>query len=182
MNVLVPIANGSEEMEAVIIVDMLRRAGVGVTLAGDADIVTCSRGVRIIPDVVLEDLEDDTNFDAIILPGGAQGVSNLAANGQLESMVRRHRAAGRLTAAICAAPTILHDWQLLPSSATVTGHPSVQHVLDAYTFSFDRVVEDGQVITSRGAGTAFEFSLALIRRLMDTTIARRIAGDIVLYE
>jgi DJ-1 family protein len=182
MNVLVPIANGSEEMETVIIVDMLRRAGVAVTLAGDADIVTCSRGVRIIPDVILEDLDDDTTFAAIVLPGGSQGVANLADNVQLEGMVRRHKAAGRLTAAICAAPTLLHDWQLLQPSTVVTGHPSVQQVFDSYTFSFDRVVEDGQVITSRGAGTAFEFSLALIRRLVDSTIARRIAGDIVLYE
>ena len=75
MTCLIPIANGSEEMEAVILIDMLRRAGVDVTVAGDGDMVTCSRGVRIVPDIALDDLADDDEFDLIVLPGGDQGAS-----------------------------------------------------------------------------------------------------------
>jgi len=182
VTVLVPIANGSEEMEAVIIVDMLRRAGVSVLFAGDADIVTCSRGVRIIPDVIFQDLSDDKIFDAIVIPGGQQGVENLVVNHQLRTIIERHKSAGKLIAAICAAPSILHEWGMLVTSDVVTSHPSVERMMSSYAYSFDRVVEHGRLITSRGAGTAFEFALALVRRLAGQEVARRIAGDIVLYE
>lgn len=182
MRALVPIANGSEEMEAVIIVDVMRRAGINVVFAGDADIVTCSRGVRIVPDVIFQDISEDALFDAVVVPGGQQGVQHLVENHQIREIVRQHRTAGKLIAAICAAPSILHEWGMLARTNVVTGHPSIERQLTQYTFSFDRVVEDGTLITSRGAGTAFEFALALVRRMMGQEAARQVARDIVLYE
>jgi DJ-1 family protein len=157
-HVLVPISNGTEEMEAVIIIDMLRRAGITVTVAGDGDVIICSRGVKLVPDAILETLTDDDQFDAIVLPGGMQGVESLSANESVVQILERHIASKRLVAAICAAPLVLHDHALIPKGATITSHPSV------------------------AAGTAFEFSLALIRRLTSDAVATRVATDIVLYE
>lgn len=182
MKALIPIANGTEEMEAVILIDMLRRAGVDVVVAGDGNVVTCSRGVRIVPDCILEDLSDDENFDAIVLPGGQQGVQNFIENAQLENMLQRHRERKGVIGAICAAPVVLHEFGMLASNAVVTSHPSTAEQLQSYAYTLDRVAKDGRLITSRGAGTAFEFALALIRVLADEKTASRVASDIVLYE
>lgn len=182
MTCLVPIANGTEEMEAVIIIDMLRRAGVDVTVAGDGDMVTCSRGVRIVPDIAIDDLADDDDFDLIILPGGDQGIENFLDNEALRQLIIRHRVAKRTIAAICAAPVILHELGLLRGNTVITSHPSRADDLKDYQYSTERVVEHDGIITSRGAGTAFEFTLAIIRRLIDEATARRVATDIVLYE
>ena len=182
MTALVPIANGTEEMEAVIIIDMLRRAGIDVVVAGDGDMVTCSRGVRIIPDISIDDISDDDVYDAVVLPGGSQGAANFAANHALAHIVARHRTGNKLIAAICAAPIVLHEYGLLRSSTVITSHPAYTDVLQAYAYTTDRVAQDDGIITSRGAGTAFEFALALIKKLADDATARRIATDIVLYE
>lgn len=182
MSILVPIANGTEEMEAVIIIDMLRRAGLDVVVAGDGDMVTCSRGVRIVPDISIDDINDDDVFDAIILPGGSQGAANFASNNALEHIVIRHRKRKAIIGAICAAPVVLHEYGLLRSSTVITSHPSYADVLARYAYVADRVAEDGSIVTSRGAGTAFEFTLWLIRKLADEATARRVATDIVLYE
>ena len=88
----------------------------------------------------------------------------------------------RLIGAICAAQMVLHEFGILPARAVVTSHPSIATVLAPYTYTLDRVASDGRIVTSRGAGTAFEFSLALIRKLTDDTTATRIATDIVMFE
>lgn len=180
--VLVPIANGTEEMEAVIVIDMLRRAGCEVVIAGEGNVVICSRGVRIVPDIDIDDVHDDDVFDAIVLPGGGQGVERFIANNHLEQVLKRHMAAHRWIGAICAAPTVLHEFGLLAESAVVTSHPSVADVLAPYTYTLDRVATDGRLVTSRGAGTAFEFALTLIRHLVGETTSTRVATDIVMYE
>lgn len=181
-NVLVPIANGTEEMEAVVIIDMLRRASLNVLVAGDGDVIVCSRGVRIVPDIHLDEITDDDNFDAIVLPGGEQGVSNFIRNHALEHIITRHHARKGLIGAICAAPIVLHEFGLLPKRAVVTSHPGCTQVFAPYTYTLDRVAVDGSIVTSRGAGTAFEFTLMLIRKLTDETTATRIATDIVMFE
>lgn len=181
-NVLVPISNGTEEMEAVIIIDMLRRAGIDVVVAGDGDVVVCAWGTRILPDIMIDDIADDDLYDAIVLPGGTQGVNHFIANEQLQHIITRHHKAQGLIGAICAAPLVLHDFDLLPDKAVVTSHPGVAETFAPYTYTLDRVAIDGKVITSRGAGTAFEFALALIRRLSDEKTALRLASDIVMYE
>lgn len=180
--VLVPISNGTEELEAVAIIDVLRRGGCDVVVAGDGDVVVCAWGTRMLPDVMIDDIGDDENFDAIVLPGGSQGVNNFTRNTALESILRRHTAAKCLIGAICAAPTVLHEYKLLPENAVVTSHPGVAEVFSGYAYTLDRVASDGQIITSRGAGTALEFSLALLRRIVSDKAALRVASDIVMYE
>ncbi|NQW29380.1 MAG: DJ-1/PfpI family protein [Ignavibacteria bacterium] len=182
MRVLVPIANGTEEMEAVIIVDMLRRAGCDVVVAGDGDLITCSRRVRIVPDVTLDDIADDELFEAIVIPGGSRGVTNLTENRSFEEILLRHRKKNGLVGAICAAPMLLHELGFLRAKDVITSHPSVADVLSRYSYTIDRVAVSGSIVTSRGAGTAFEFSLELIKILFDDTTASKVATDIVLYE
>lgn len=182
MRVLVPIANGSEEMEAVIIIDMLRRAGADVVVAGDGDLITCSRRVRIVPDVTLDDILDDEVFDAIVIPGGSRGVTNLTENRSFEEVLTRHRKKNLLTGAICAAPLLLHELGFLRAKDAITSHPSVADVLGRYAYTTDRVAVSGSIVTSRGAGTAIEFTLELIKVLFDDTTASKVATDIVLFE
>ena len=182
MNVLVPLANGTEDMEAAIIIDMLRRANIDVAVAGDGDMVTCARGIRIIPDMPIDDIDDHDWYDAIVLPGGSGGVSNMIDNDALGRILARHHNKKVLIGAICAAPRILHEFGLLKSGAVITSHPSVAEDLRTYAYSQERVVEHENIITSRGAGTAFEFALILIQRLTNDQTATRVATDIVLYE
>lgn len=182
MTCLIPIANGTEEMEAVIIADMLRRAGVEVTIAGDGDMITCSRGIRIVPDVALYDLADDDEFDLIVLPGGTNGVHAFIQNQVLRHILALHRSHRRPVAALCAAPLVLHEFGLLRAKNKITSHPSVEQDLVDYNYTKERVVEDNGILTSRGAGTAFEFTLEIIRRFVSEGIARNVATDIVLYE
>ncbi len=179
VKVLVPIANGTEEMEAVIIIDMLRRAGIKVTVAAVEDIVTCSKGVKILPDSDIESLVDE-KFDAIILPGGLPGTNNLSENPTLIGILREHKKEGKILGAICAAPTILSDHKLISLENKITSHPSVAKNLANYDYSEDKVVFDDNVITSRGAGTAFEFSLEIIGKLIGIDKAEEIKKAIVL--
>jgi putative intracellular protease/amidase len=103
-------------------------------------------------------------------------------NDSLRLILARHRAAKRPLAAICAAPVVLHEFGLLRGGATITSHPDSHDQLKEYAYSKERVVEDNGIITSRGAGTAFEFALEIIRRFVDPVTARKVATDIVLYE
>lgn len=164
--VLVPLAQGCEELEAVTIIDLLRRAGIEVVTAGlDARPVTASRGTVLIPDTTLDEAAGQA-FDMIALPGGLPGADHLAADDRLVRQLRGQQAAGRYVAAICAAPRVLAVAGLLdgrqatsyPGALEAADHPSVT-LVDA------PVVVDGTVVTSRGPGTAMDFALALIEIL-----------------
>lgn len=179
ISLLVPIAHGTEELEAVAIIDIARRAGFRVLVAGESDNIICSRGVRIAPDCCWRELDESELFDAVILPGGAEGVERFLQSEDIEHLVRRHAAEGALLGAICAAPLALHHFRVLPSSCALTSHPSVADQLRQYDYRTDRVVESGRIITSRGAGTAVEFSLAIVSALAGEEHARRIAERIV---
>jgi protein DJ-1 len=177
---LVLLAPGAEEMETTIVVDVLRRAGVEVALAGveGPETVTCSRGVRITPDLPLGAF--DGLADAIVLPGGAAGAKVLAESAQVGARLRAHWDAGRTVAAICAGPTALARHGIAPGTR-LTSHPGVREELaQSYRTSDDRVVEDGQLITSQGPGTSFEFALALVRKLCGEAVALKISGPMVL--
>lgn len=178
-NVLVPIANGTEEMEAVVVIDILRRAGLNVKVAGDNDIVTCSRGLKIIPDILIEKLEKDADFDAIILPGGAQGAQNLADNSHLATILEANINKGRLVGAICAAPIVLVHNGLINGMVRITSHPSIKPALQNFDYTEAEVIRDGNIITSRGAGTAIPFALELVSILVNQATANKIAGDII---
>jgi len=187
---LVMLAPGAEEIEVSIIVDVLRRASVKVTLAGlgGGGAVTCSRGLRMLPDVALGDVAG--NFDAVVLPGGAQGAENLAGSPLVGRHLKSQWQRGRIVAAICAAPLALLRHEIGRGLA-LTSHPSVAEALQGtYTWSKERVVESGPLasadqsqpclITSQGPGTSFEFALTLVRRLRGAEVERAVAGPLIL--
>lgn len=164
--VLVPLAQGCEELEAITIIDLLRRAGIEVTSAGlDAGSVTASRGVTLIPDTDLESaLKSD--YDMIVLPGGLPGADHLDDDERIRSVLKKMANNGKYTAAICAAPKVLANAGVL-AGKTATSYPGFLDNLDLSdtTLSNEAVVRDGKVITSRGPGTAIDFALELIEVL-----------------
>lgn len=178
-HVLVLMAHGSEEMETVIIIDILRRAGLSVIVAGDNEIVSCSRGVRIIPDIQIEQVAESDTFEMIVLPGGADGIQNLIADPNVERILNMHLDRNGFIGAICAAPSLLSELNLLYPDAAVTSHPNVKHTLTKYTYLEDNVVIDRNFITSRGAGTAIEFALSLVEILTDSEKSEKISRDII---
>lgn len=164
--VLVPLAQGCEELEAVTITDLLTRAGINVVTAGlDNNIVTASRGMKLVPDKQLDDiLEDD--FDMIVLPGGLPGADHLNNDKRIQTIVKRLAANNKYTAAICAAPRVLATAGLLEGKHA-TSFPGAldQFPVNNMTYEEKAVVVDGYVVTSRGPGTAMDFTLALIELL-----------------
>jgi len=165
--VLIPLANGCEELEAVTVIDLLRRAGIEVVSAGLTDgPVTASRGVVLIPDRSLDQVLDD-DFDMIVLPGGLPGADYLDADPRIHALLQRMAEQERYTAAICAAPKVLLNAGLL-DGRKATAYPGVIDGLmtENSQLLVDAVVTDGKVVTSRGPGTAMDFALTLIERLL----------------
>lgn len=164
--VLVPLAEGFEEMEAVAIVDVLRRGGLEVVTAGLAPgRVTGAHGIAIEPDAELGALELD-RFTAVVLPGGMPGTRNLMADERLLALIRRLHGEERTTAAICAAPLVLQAAGVL-GAGPATSHPSVRgELVGCELVDEPRVVTAGAVVTSQGPGTAIEFGLALVERFV----------------
>ena len=178
MNVLIPVADGCEEMEVVIVADTLRRAQWRVVLAGLAvGAVTASRGVRLMPDAVWADVIPDA-FDMLVIPGGGDGVTALAKDKRLLATVRAFMANGKWVAAICAGPLVLQAAGVL-KGRRVTCHPGVAGELTQTPRLNDRVVVDGRLITSQAPGTAFEFALELIRAVEGDRKADELAKSMV---
>ena len=165
--VLVPLAQGCEELEAVTIIDLLRRAQIEVVTAGlDRQTVTASRGVRLVPDTDLDTaLKQD--YDMIVLPGGLPGADHLDQDPRLRSLLRKMAAGKQYTAAICAAPMALANAGLLEGKRA-TAYPGLLDNMNLPRTSItgEAVVVDGHVITSRSPGTAMDFALALIETLL----------------
>lgn len=172
---LVPIADGSEEIEAICIVDTLRRAGISVTVASVMDHlqITASRQAKLVADVLIAECLDKT-YDVIALPGGMPGAEHLRDSRELLALLEAQRDAGRLIGAICASPAVV----LLPHGM-LEGHratcfPSFLPLLfEAPNVEAleDRVVNDGDLITSRGPGTAIEFALRMVEYLTSAELA-----------
>ena len=164
--VLVPLAPGCEELEAVTIIDLLRRAGITVVSAGlDAQPVKASRGTVLVPDTDL-DTALKQSYDMLVLPGGLPGADHLDNDPRIRSLVQRMAAEGRYTAAICAAPKVLASAGVLQGKQA-TSYPGVldKHTAPGVHCVNKAVVQDGKVITSRGPGTAMDFALSLIEVL-----------------
>ena len=178
IKVLVPVAQGTEDMEAVIIIDLLRRAGINVKVAGENEIITCARGIKIIPDILIRKLASDDYFDAIIIPGGSEGTHNLLENDKFISILKNQHEKGRLIGAICAAPSILSFHKILTTETNVTSHPSVKSQLINCQYVDEDVVVSGNIITSKAAGTATDFALKIIEILADLDTAHQIADEI----
>ena len=177
---LLILSEGFEEMEAVTPLDLLRRAGVDAVAAsaGPGLVVAGARGVRVQADRMLDDCVSET-FDMLILPGGP-GVDRLRRDRRVVDLVRRSHASGTPVAAICAAPLLLADAGVAQSH-TLTSFPGCESELRGLAKAYvrDRVVVDGKLITSRGAGTAEEFGLALVAYLQGPAAAETIRSQIV---
>jgi 4-methyl-5(b-hydroxyethyl)-thiazole monophosphate biosynthesis len=178
--VLVPLAPGFEELEAVTIVDLLRRAGIEVVTAGLAEgPVRASRGVVVVPDTTLDEVADQA-FDMVALPGGLPGADHLNADPRIHRVLQRTAAAGGYAAAICAAPKVLAGAGLL-DDRKATGYPGVLDRLNLpRTELLERaVVTDGRIVTSRGPGTAMDFALELIEHLLGKTRRDEVEAPLV---
>ena len=161
--VLVPLAQGCEELEAITITDLLVRAGIEVTTAGlDNKPVRASRGATLIPDTTIDQVTN-IEYDMIVLPGGLPGADHLRDDARVQELLKKHAARDKYVAAVCAAPKALAEAGLLDNKAA-TGYPGVLNSLDLKSTQIkDSAVEvDGKVITSRGPGTAMDFALVLI--------------------
>lgn len=167
-------AEGTEECEALLVVDLLRRAKVEVVVASATGslTVTGSHKVTITADALAEDV-DYSGVDLVILPGGIPGTPNLAANPTVTGTVKAFAAAGKKVAAICAAPSILAGLGLLDGKKA-TGHASVQDKLTGAVVIDQEVVVDGNITTSYGLGGAIPFGLELVRQLVGPDEAARI--------
>lgn len=165
-HVLVPLAQGCEELEAVTITDILVRAGITVTTCGlDKQPVKASRGITFIPDTSINEVQDKS-FDLIVLPGGLPGADFLRDNKPLQALIKKQAQENRYLAAICAAPKALAKAGVLEGK-TATSFPGVLAALNnsAITISDKAVEIDGNIVTSRGPGTAIDFALTLVELL-----------------
>ena len=161
---LVLFAEGSEELEAVTVVNILRRAGVTVTLAGLSDgALKGSRGITLQPDTTLDAVMND-DFDMLVLPGGMPGTRHLQADARVIKLAQDMAKHGKYVTAICAAPMVLATAGLL-AGKRATCYPTCLDDFPGVQLQTEAVVEDGKLITSRGPGTAMDFALTLSERL-----------------
>ncbi|PBC28746.1 hypothetical protein APICC_00400 [Apis cerana cerana] len=170
------IADGSEEMEAVITTDILRRAGVDVTIAGltENPYVKCSRNVKIHVDTKLQDVINQ-KYDIVILPGGLDGSKAFASSAEVGKLLQQQQEENRFIAAICAAPTALKAHGIAKGKQ-ITSYPAMKdQLVDYYKYLENTVVIDDNLITSRGPATAFAFGLAIAEKLIDKQTADNVA-------
>lgn len=177
--VLVPLANGFEDIEAVAIIDVLRRGGVEVVPASihSSREVMSAHGIPMKADQLLSDVIDE-EFDAIVLPGGGEGTDNLKNSDTLIRRIVRQREEGRLLCAICAAPTVLQEAGVLDPSQFVTCYPTCQMQVDCNWVN-ELVVEHDGIITGQAPGAAVMFALVVLKTLTDEVIAKRVARGMV---
>lgn len=165
--VLVPLAQGCEELEAITITDILTRGGIEVITASldDNREIHASRGAVLLAATTLDDVKDET-FDMIVLPGGLPGADYLMQDQRILNLLRRTHEAGGLVGAICAAPQVLREAGLL-TGHRATSYPGVldKHPAPGMTYVDAPVVEDDNILTSKGPGTAMDFALALVEKL-----------------
>jgi protein deglycase len=180
--VLVPIADGTEEIEAVTIIDVLRRAGADVTVASvkENDLrITASRGVKIEADALISACVEHV-WDLVVLPGGMPGAEHLRQSAALIRILQEQQARHGLYAAICAAPAVVLQPLGLLQGRRATSHPSFVHQLADAPASESPVIEDGPVITSRGPGTALLFALHLVERLYGPDKRREVDAPLMM--
>lgn len=177
--VLVAVANGTEEMECVIVSDVLRRAKIDVVIASvePSRSICASRGVTIVADVLLEEVADE-EFDAVVVPGGMPGAEALRDSDAMRRVLEAAAKRNAIIAAICAAPAVVLQPMGLLDGARATCHPAFASKLPSCEDV--AVVEDGARITSRGPGTAFAFALAIVRRLAGEDVADEVAAPMCL--
>ncbi|XP_031574332.1 protein/nucleic acid deglycase DJ-1-like [Actinia tenebrosa] len=179
---LILLAEGAEEMEAVIAADVLRRGNVKTVIGGlrGPGEVLCSRHVIIKPDMGIDTALKQGPYDAVILPGGLEGAENLAKSEKVKEILTEQYNRGGIVAAICAGPTVLAQHGI-GTGKTATSYPTLKDKMTGYKYSEERVVKDDNLITSRGPGTAFEFGIELVRAVRgDDGEADKLASPMLL--
>jgi 4-methyl-5(b-hydroxyethyl)-thiazole monophosphate biosynthesis len=176
--VLVYLAPGFEEIEAVTIIDLLRRAEIDVTVAGlEEGAITGSHDIKVLADLNYENV-DPNEFDYLILPGGQPGTNNLKNNQKVLNSIKLFMKDNKLIGAICAAPTVLQEAGILDNKK-VTSYPSEKQVFDSSIYDESPVVKDDNIITSRGVGTAIDFTLDLIGEIKGNEVKQKTAKKIL---
>ena len=176
---LIPVADGSEEMETVILIDLFRRAGWDVVLASiqGKGRITAARGTQLIPDACWETL-DLLSFDLIALPGGLGGTQAFCKNDGMQEALRIFDIEELWIAAVCAAPLALHQAGILENRA-FTCYPGIEQKMNRPDRSDDPVVVDGHVVTSQGPGTTIAFALKLIELIDGPAASEKISNDLI---
>lgn len=177
-SVLVLLAQGFEEIEAITPIDLLRRAGAKVTVATlKEDRATGAHGITIVSDTTLEKLGDQL-FDCVVLPGGGEGAENLAASAAVLKKVIQVAQEG-VVAAICAAPAVVLGKTGLLEGKKVTGYPTTEELVEELVFEEEAVVVDGDLITAKGPAFAVDFALAIIAKLFGNKKEQAIRAEIL---
>jgi len=182
---IVLLADGFEEVEAVTPIDYLRRAGIEVTTAAIGDSLTVKGrwgGLKVTADTTLAKLANGGTggWDAVILPGGMPGAENLAASKETAALLNEMAAAGKLICAICASPAVVLSPLGLLKGKKFTCYPGMEEKVKDGKWLQERVVVDGNIITSRSAGTAGEFAVAIIEKLLDGAAAKKVAEMVLI--
>lgn len=176
MKVLVPLAEGFEEIEFTAIVDILRRAGINVTIAGlKQGLIEGARNVKVMPDTTIDKI-NAADFDAIVLPGGNPGFVNLGKDQRVLRLIQEMDKAGKYICAICGAPSVLSKAGVI-KGRKATIYPGIAEMLRDATHVNERVVVDGKLITSQGPGTALEFALKLVEALAGEEKTKKIKAE-----
>jgi 4-methyl-5(b-hydroxyethyl)-thiazole monophosphate biosynthesis len=176
MNVVVPLAEGFEEIEAISIIDVLRRAEIKVSIATlQGNVVESRRKVKVLADIKIDQVSQK-DFDGIVLPGGNPGYINLGRSQKVIKLIQDFNSAGKLVAAICAAPSVLAKAGVL-ANRRATIFPGMERELPKPRN--ESVVVDGNIITSQGPATAMEFSLKIVESLSGSQKAREIAEQLL---
>lgn len=178
--ILVPLADGVEMIEALSIVDVFRRAGAQVDTASvNERVITSSHNVKIEADKLIDECVQE-EYDLVAVPGGLPGVENLSKSKTLIDILIRQNNAQKLYGAICAAPAVVLEKHGLLAGKKATCHPMFLSHLQSEEYGGENVVLDGNCVTSRGAGTAVEFSLALLGELMGEDKKKEVAKGMAL--
>ena len=176
MKILIPLAEGFEEIEAVTVIDLLRRAGFEiVTAALKRNPVTGAHNITVFADRLLDEILDE-KFNAVVLPGGMPGSTNLKNDQRIIAIIQKISKSGGLTAAICAAPIVLENAGIMKDKK-YTCYPGYEKEISGHYIN-NETVSDGSVITGKGAGCAIGFSLKIIEYLKDAETARKINEQI----
>lgn len=176
MNVLVPLAEGFEEIEAMTVIDVLRRAGIKVTTAGiPGTIVDGSRGVKVIADNKLDSIVEK-DYDGLILVGGSPGYTNLSKSNKTMKIIGEYHRDGKLVAAICGAPTCLAEAGIL-TNVKATVYPGLEKYIPKPRN--EKVILDGNVITSQGPGTSMDFALKIVEYLAGRETMKNVKEQLV---
>ena len=175
--IIIPISNGFEEIEAITIIDVCRRANIEVTIAGVESLeITGAHGIKIISDTTIENITSD-NFDMIVLPGGLPNAFTLADNQKVQSLLKEFKENNKKIEAICAAPYALHTAGVLNENFTC--YPSFEKKIRLDGYHEDAVVIDSNVITSRGPATAMSFALEIVNILCDEDIYTNVKNGLL---